>query len=187
MEKVNVKINDKEYILKNGFGVMMDFEQKYKKKYKLSEKNGLGIIYNLINFFKPLNIWNVEDGLVKYVYTALQYNNKDFNIEFDDFKTIFNQNKEWAKYTLYFFFGKDKYKNIDNSDRLKCCDIFKYDRFEYGCEMWEPNFEESKIEDGKVKFEITGIEDGKAKFEITGKEIKGIIDNNKNKSNQRII
>jgi hypothetical protein len=64
MRTETININNKEYKLRVGFGVMMEFEEE---------------------FNKPISSIKSTKEITKLIYITLKYNNEDFNISYKEF------------------------------------------------------------------------------------------------------
>lgn len=64
MKTETININDKEYKLRVGFGVMMEFEEE---------------------FNKPISSIKTTKEITKLIYITLKYNNEDFDFNYKEF------------------------------------------------------------------------------------------------------
>lgn len=64
MKTETININDKEYKLRVGFGVMMEFEEE---------------------FNKPISSIKTTKEITKLIYITLKYNNEDFEFSYKEF------------------------------------------------------------------------------------------------------
>lgn len=64
MKTETININNKEYKLRIGFGVMMEFEEE---------------------FNKPISSIKTTKEITKLIYITLKYNNEDFDLNYKEF------------------------------------------------------------------------------------------------------
>lgn len=64
MKTETININNKEYKLRIGFGVMMEFEEE---------------------FNKPISAIKTTKEITKLIYITLKYNNENFDLEYKEF------------------------------------------------------------------------------------------------------